>query len=100
MDALNVARQAAEREGRRPCKEVHMLIQETAQLLTAAPEAFTGRVTAPEIAAATAMMTEREAQISDGPVFCPQAGGGLLLLALLLASPQEPKETGTGHPRP
>jgi hypothetical protein len=77
-----------------------MLIQETAQLPTAAPEALTGRVTAPEIAAATAMMTEREALISDGPIFCPEAGGAVLLLALLLASPQEPKETGTGHPRP
>ncbi|MFJ7996339.1 hypothetical protein ACIQ7D_04080 [Streptomyces sp. NPDC096310] len=35
-------------------------------------------------------MAEPEAPLSDAPVYAPEAGGVLLLLALL--SPKEPKE--------
>jgi hypothetical protein len=63
-----------------------MFIQETA------PAGFTGRVASEELAAATALMTEGEAAISDGPMSCPQAAGALLLASLLLLSPKEPKE--------
>jgi hypothetical protein len=61
-----------------------MFMQETALA------GLTGRVTSEELAAATALMSEGEAAISDGPVSCPQAGA--LLLSLLLLSPKEPKE--------
>lgn len=37
-----------------------------------------------------AAMAEPEAPVSDAPVYAPEAGGVLLLLALL--SPKEPKE--------
>jgi len=61
-----------------------MFMQETALA------GFTGHVTSEELAAATALMSEGEAAISDGPVSSPQAAG--LLLNLLLLSPKEPKE--------
>ncbi|WP_199566427.1 hypothetical protein [Streptomyces corynorhini] len=37
-----------------------------------------------------AAMTEPEAPVSDAPVYAPEAGGVLLLLALL--SPKEPRD--------
>ncbi|MFJ4918624.1 hypothetical protein [Streptomyces sp. NPDC088725] len=40
-----------------------------------------------------AAITEPEAPMSDAPVYAPEAGGVLLLLALL--SPREPKEPKT-----
>lgn len=38
-----------------------------------------------------ALMTEPEAAVSDAPLYTPEAAG--LLLALLLLSPKEPKES-------
>ncbi|MEW1722420.1 hypothetical protein [Streptomyces sp. NPDC093109] len=48
-----------------------------------------GEITLDTAALGTAM-AEPEAPISDAPVYAPEAGGILLLLALL--SPKEPKD--------
>ncbi len=47
-------------------------------------------VSTTDVAALGTAMVEPEAELSDAPVYTPQAGGWLLLLALL--SPKEPKE--------
>lgn len=43
-----------------------------------------------DLDALTTAMAEPESPFSDAPVYAPEAGGALLLLALL--SPKEPKE--------
>ena len=43
-------------------------------------------------AALGTLMTEPEAVLSDPPLEAPQAAGALLLLGLLLLSPETPKE--------
>jgi len=55
-------------------------------------ETVLSTATTTELGVVKALMTEDESAYSDAPLYCPEAGGGLLLLGLLLISPSEPKE--------